>query len=177
MLLGRRDNAKLTSWDDLKAEPGQRKLKVGVLESSAAQNYLQSHYADDVEMVVYEGTTDAMREVETGKLDATLADEPAVVFYLDRYPGLLRIGQPAGRGYYVMFVRQGDERLRDALDGAIGNLLADGRLEAVYRRYGLWNDQQRRLASLGEVTDEQLGIRATRLRRLERDQKPRAAAD
>ena len=38
---------------------------------------LNDHYADTVEIVVYEGTTDAMREVETGKLDATLADLPA----------------------------------------------------------------------------------------------------
>ena len=35
--------------------------------------------------MVYEGTTDAMREVETGKLDATLADLPAAVFYRDRF--------------------------------------------------------------------------------------------
>ena len=164
VLLGRRGNARLTGWDDLKRPtPGGDKLKIGVLEASAAQNYLKQHHADTVEIVVYEGTTDAMREVETGKLDATLADQPAVVFYLDRFPRLVPIGQPVGRGYYVIFVRPVDERLRNALDGAIGELLADGRLEAVYRRYGLWNDQQQRLASLGDTSDEQLGIRATRL--------------
>ncbi len=165
ILLGRRDNPRLTSWDDLKhRDPKQPKLKIGVLEASAAQSYLEDHYADDAELVIYEGTTDAMREVETGKLDATLADLPAVVFYRDRFTKLTQIGQPVGRGYYVIFVRPGDEALRNALNVAIGNALASGQLEELYTRYGLWNDVQQELATLDRQSDEQLGIRATELR-------------
>ncbi len=165
VLLGRRDNPRLTNWNDLRRrDPQQRKLKIGVLEASAAQFYLEQHFANDIEIVIYEGTTDAMREVETEKLDATLADLPAVVFYRDRFSELKRIGEPVGRGYYVIFVRPGDEPLRDALDAAIDKLIADGRLQKLYQRYGIWDDSQSALASLGGQGDAALGIHATELR-------------
>jgi polar amino acid transport system substrate-binding protein len=165
VLLGRRDNPRLTSWDDLKrTDPKARKLKIGVLEASAAQFYLEQHFAGDVEIVIYEGTTDAMREVETDKLDATLADVPAVVFYRDRFSKLTPIGEPVGRGYYVIFLRRGDERLRDALNSALDKLIADGRLQKLYEKYGLWDSLQTELATLGGPQDADLGIHATELR-------------
>lgn len=164
VLLGRRDNPRLTSWDDLRRLPGDgRKLKIGVLQASAAQFYLEEHFADTVAVVVYEGATDSMREVENRKLDAVLTDLPAAVFYGDRFAELKQIGQPVERGYYVMLVRKGDTRLRDALNDAIDQLLAAGRLESIYRRYGLWNDLQDELVDLGGRSDEELGIRAEKL--------------
>jgi len=163
-LLGRRDNPRLTSWDDLRPPPsGQAKLKIGVLQGSAAHFYLRDHHPDDIDLVLYEGTTDAMREVETAKLDATLADVPAVVFYQDRFDKLAPVGEPRGRGYYVIFVRPGEIALRDALDQGLDRLIVDGRLQAVYEKYGLWSDTQEELATLKGRTAEQLGVRATEL--------------
>jgi len=164
-LLGRRDNPRLASWRDLESPPPDgHKLKIGVLQASSAQHYLEDLYGDRVEVVVYEGTTDAMREVETGKLDATLTDLPAATFYGQRFAGLAQIGEPVGRGYYVMLVRRGDVALRDALDRAISKLVSDGRLQKIYEKYGLWNESQHQLAALGGLSDEELGIRATKLR-------------
>jgi polar amino acid transport system substrate-binding protein len=165
VLLGRRDNPRLTGWDDLRSRaPGAAKLKIGVLEASNAHDYLRQHYPDDVEIVVYEGTTDAMREVETGKLDATLTDVPPAVFYRDRFDALAQIGEPVGSGYYVIFVRSGDTALRDALDRALEKLLSDGRLQALYEKYGLWDETQHGLAALAGRSDADLGVRATELR-------------
>ena len=161
VLMARPDNRRLRSWDDLRVARDGEKLKVGVLESSAAHFYLNEHYADDVEIIPYEGTIDAMREVETGKLDATLADWPAVIFYRRRFQALVEIGEPVGKGYYVIFVRQGDTALRDALNAAIGKLLADGRLRELYEDYRLWNPAQQQLTSLAAADDDDLGVRAT----------------
>ena len=164
VLLGRRDNPRLTRWQDLdKPRHDQPKLKIGVLEASGAHTYLNQHYADKVEIVVYEGTTDAMREVETGKLDATLADLPAAIFYRHRFTALTEIGEPVGKGYYVMFVRLGDRALRDALDRSLEKLLAGGRLQSLYEKYGLWSELQTELASLASRSDKDLGIEATNL--------------
>lgn len=162
VLLGRRDNPRLVSWDDLRALDAGRKFKIGVLQASAAQFYLEENYPDTVAVVVYEGTTDSMREVETDKLDATLADLPAAVFYGDRFAALHQIGEPVARGYYVILARKGDTALRDALNRAIEKLLADGELEKIYKRYGLWNRQQHELGTLGSSAEE-LGIRAKKL--------------
>jgi polar amino acid transport system substrate-binding protein len=163
-LLARRDNPRLKNWDDLSPRGAEGpKLRIGVLEASAAHLYLTDHYDGRVEIVAYEGTTDAMREVETGKLDGTLADLPAVVFYGDRFKALVQIGEPVGRGYYVIFLRAPDSALRDALNRAIDKLLADGLLETLYRKYDLWNAAQQELASLAKASDLDLGIRATEL--------------
>jgi polar amino acid transport system substrate-binding protein len=164
VLLGRPDNPRLASWNDLEKNDRDRpQLKIGVLEGSGAHTYLNEHFHDLVEIVAYEGTTDAMREVETGKLDATLADGPAVVFYAERFKGLMSICEPVGGGYYVIFVREEDRRLRDALDRVLEKLLADGQLQRLYEKYGLWNAQQERLSTLATASDADLGIRATEL--------------
>ena len=102
--------------------------------------YLNKHYDGQVELIAYEGTTDAMREVETGKLDATLADLPAVVFYGERFKALVPIGAPVGRGYYVIFLSPGETALRDALDRALDKLLAAGQVQKLYGKYNLWNE-------------------------------------
>ncbi len=164
VLMGRRDDAGMQSWDDLRRGPGKRKPRIGVLESSATHLYLEENYPNDVEIVLYEGTTDAMREVETGKLDGTLADEPAVVYYADRFEKLGPVGEPVGHGYYVIFARDGDTQLRDALNEALGKLIAGGQLRALYEKYGLWNDAQEELTSLAGQSAEQLGVHATELR-------------
>jgi polar amino acid transport system substrate-binding protein len=42
----------------------------------------------------------------------------------------------------VMYLRRGDETLRDAIDEAIGLLLRSGELKAVCEKYHVWNDSQ-----------------------------------
>jgi polar amino acid transport system substrate-binding protein len=105
-----------------------------------------------------------MDKVKAGDLDATVADLPIAIFYRDRFPTLRQIGPPAGRGYYVAYLRQGDDRLRDALDAALFRLLESGELRRIYARYGLWNATQDELVGLAARNDAELGIRAENLR-------------
>jgi polar amino acid transport system substrate-binding protein len=165
VLLGPRTGGRVRSWRDLDSNvAGQPKPKVGVLQATGAHHYLLEHYAQSVEIVVYDGTTDAMREVETGRLDATLTDLPAATFYGRRFAALAQVGQPVGGGYYVIFMRQGQAALRDVLNRALEKLIAGGELRAIYEKYGLWNAAQEALASLGARSDAELGIRATKMR-------------
>ncbi len=141
-LLARRSDPSLRSWDDLRRGPPKR---IAVLGGSAAQAYLERHFPGQVELVLYDGVTDAMRAVELGTdgLDATLQDGPIVTFYLDRgFPGLQRIGQPVGRGFYTILVRKGERQLLDQLNQAIIDVLRDGSLRAILERYGLWDENQ-----------------------------------
>jgi polar amino acid transport system substrate-binding protein len=161
VLLVRRDNRHLHDWADLAHKIDGRRPKVGVLLSSAADHYVLDHYADTVELVRYEETTAAMREVETGKLDATVADLPPVIFYRDRFAGLEQVGKPSGRGYYVIFLRPEDGRLRDALNAALVRLLHSGELRSIYERYGIWLPVEEELTKVVGRSDEELGIRAT----------------
>ena len=153
----------IVDWDSLHHPRPGHPWRVGTLVSSGAYLYLQQHYPDDVDLIGYKANTDAMREVENDKLDATVVDLPMVTFFEDQYPGLRQAGTPVPGGYYVAYVRQQDQSLRAALDTALARLLADGRLRQIYERYGLWNDDQPRLAALAGKTPLELGVRATRV--------------
>ena len=143
----------LRSWDDVRkppaGEPG-RKWKIGVLVESAADNFAGNSETagPSVEVVRFDGATDAMMAAANGQIDATLQDLPAAIYYRDRFPKLTFAGSPVGHGYYVVFCRKGDEPLRHALDASIEKLIQSGRLKTIYERYGIWNEAQKELATI-----------------------------
>jgi polar amino acid transport system substrate-binding protein len=145
VLFALKDDPRLTGWDDLKrAKPGGGKWKVGVLTSTAADNYLTQAFPDGVEVVRFNGTTDAFRALTNRTIDAKVTDTPPAVFYGPQFP-VRQIGPPAQRGYYVMYLRPGDERLRDEINHYLRAAIADGRLQAILNHYKLWNATQEQL--------------------------------
>jgi polar amino acid transport system substrate-binding protein len=86
-----------------------------------------------------------MRAVElaTDDIDATLQDLPIVTFYQESgFKELARIGEPVGRGYYVMLVKKDNQRLLAALNDAVVDALRDGSLRKICERYRIWNKSQ-----------------------------------
>jgi hypothetical protein len=104
-----------------------------------------------VDVASYDGSTDAMREVETNKLDATVQDAPAAIFYRSRFPGLRAVDGPVGRGYYVVYARKGDTALVHAMNEALSQLIERGELETLYRAYGIWDVAQRELYDIARA--------------------------
>lgn len=160
-LMGRENETRFSSVDDLCGGGAGARYDVSVLGGSAPALYLREHCSDRVNLVEYDGNTNAMMQVAAGVHDATFQDLPIAVFYrtLPQARGLKFIGEPIGRGYYVMYLRKGEVRLADALNGALAGLIADGRLKKVYDNYGLWNDTQPGLATATLDTTEQRGHR------------------
>jgi polar amino acid transport system substrate-binding protein len=154
-LIARAKDDAIQSWDDLRAKPGQRKKRVGVLSATAAQRYLEKAFGEEIDIVAKgeEGTTGVMKSVSDGQLDATVQDLPAALYYVGRgkeFPDLRFVGEPVEPGYYVIFVRPTDTQLRDRLDAAIKEGLHDGTLQKIYEQEGLWNADQARLLSLAD---------------------------
>jgi polar amino acid transport system substrate-binding protein len=149
-LLARENDASIASWDDLIAKSGQPKKRVGVLQGSAAERYLEQRYGDSIVLKKYSELTSVMGLVEDGQLDATVEDLPIYIFYGDDFPKLHRVGDLLAPGYYVGYVRKGDDSLRQALDAAIEAAIADGTLERIYKKYGVWNDDQLGLADVAK---------------------------
>jgi polar amino acid transport system substrate-binding protein len=137
-----RNDAGASGWDWL--TPGR---KVGVLGGSSAELYLAEHHPA-VELVSYDGNTNAMGDVVNGRLDATLQDLPIARFYAGEFPALVSIGEPVAPGQYVIYVRRDENALRAALDRAILALRADGTLRAIDERYGIWTPAQEDAALL-----------------------------
>ncbi len=125
-------------WDDLRGK------RVGILNGSSADLFVQG--LEGVESVGFDGVAQAFEKLEDGELDATVQDFPAWTFLSSGYPSLEAVGDLRGRGYYVMYLRPGDEALRDAIDQALARLVASGEMQALYERYSLWTPAQETLS-------------------------------
>jgi hypothetical protein len=60
------------------------------------------------------------------------------------------VGEPVGLGYYVMYARKGEAGLVKKLNEAIILMIRNGDLEQIYRKYGIWDEQQAELVELAE---------------------------
>lgn len=139
----------IQGWDDLqKPKADGSKWRAGVLSGSAAEEYLSTF--EHVDLASYDGVTDSMREVETGKLDLTLQDTPIASFYAKDFPQIRFAGDPVSPGYYVIYVRKGDNALLQKLNEAIIVMFRSGDLERIYTRYGMWNKDQEILKQIVE---------------------------
>jgi polar amino acid transport system substrate-binding protein len=147
-LIVRRDSP-ITAWCDVKGpKPGGGLWTVAVLGGSAADTFADEKGVPHVQVVRFDGSVDAMTAVQNGQYDATLQDVPAARFYSDRFPGLVQVGPPESRGYYVIYVRNQDQALRDVLDRGLARLIASGELRRLYEKYGIWTEAQSELLTL-----------------------------
>ncbi len=139
----------IRSWDDLKRpKPDGTRWKIGVLGSSSAETFARELTQGTAEVRLYSGSTEAMLQVQTGQIDATIQDLPAARFYITQFPSLISVDEPQDLGYYVIYVRKSDSELADALNMAINSMISDGTLERIYRKYEIWTSAQQRLGTL-----------------------------
>lgn len=161
-LMARKDDASIHSWDDLRAPQGQAHKRIGVLRDSAAERYVNQQFGETVELKGYPEIINVMKLVEEGRLDATVQDVPVSVFYGRDFPGLRNVGQPVAPGYYVALVKRGHDRLREKLNEALLKAMNDGTLNRIYSKYGLWNDEQKRLTEVAQNWPPAVEVQSSR---------------
>jgi len=127
--------------------------RVGTLNETYANDILRRLYPDHV--VLYDGNEEPYTDLELGRTDAVLLDN----IIADRYgctpahPTLTCIPYDVARGTYVIGVRPADPELKQAIDGALAALRADGELERILRKAKLWDARQLEARPLdGQVT-------------------------
>jgi polar amino acid transport system substrate-binding protein len=151
----------IRSWADLKQpRPGGGHWTVGVLVGSAADTFGAEQGGPHVDIVRFDGATDAMTAVGNGQYDATLQDLPAARFYRERFPVLEPVGPPESHGYYVIYVRNQDKSLRDALDSSLARLIDSGELRRLYEKYGIWTEAQRELSAFTGPLEREEGVQS-----------------
>ena len=138
----------IRGWADLnreKAKGGKR--SVGVLEGSVAFEYMKGDdFGDRIDVKVNPDVATVIGLVEQKRLDATVQDTPAALYYVKHGKGLKIADEPRKAGFYVILTRAKDKELRDQLNAAIKKAIKDGTLKAMYEKYGLWNEDQERLS-------------------------------
>lgn len=152
----RSDETRISSLEDCGG------CTVGTLVNTAASRLLENK---GVNYRGYQDPVGAYEDLQYGRIDAVLMDVPMEMFYARKNARLKRAGEPFHRGAYVVGLRKGDEAMKAGIDEAIDKITRDGTLEAILRKWNLWNEEQAALkagaAQAGETRDAELGFDMT----------------
>jgi polar amino acid transport system substrate-binding protein len=136
-IVTRRETVGLENLESLKGH------RVGALSSTSAERLVAK--LDGVEARSYPGNVESLRDLKAGRVDAVVLDLPIAIFYAKPDAALKFSGAPFAPGYYGIGILKEDAALLAALNKAITDLDADGTLERIYRKYGLWDERQQGL--------------------------------
>ncbi len=123
-----------------------RGRRVGTLGATLAYDLLvAAQLRDGVVPVTYEDDVHPYSDLALGRLDAVVLDEVLAERGVNRNGTL--VNQPAdlGVGHYVGVLAPDQGPLRDRMNELLRQAMRDGRLEAIFRRWDMWNPDQPRL--------------------------------
>lgn len=147
-LVTRADDLRVSSLADCK----RLGLKVGALINTAATRLLE---AQDIPHVANQSQVLAFQQLETGAVDAVLADVPVAVTLVKDNPRLRLVEPPiAWKGYYGIAFRKEDKALAEEFDRALQSLRERGELYRIYKKWNIWNDSQDELMTPNKLYDE-----------------------
>ena len=132
-LIAVKADSKIARFEDLKS------LKVGVQTGTTgddAISKLQGKNSTDVKR--FESTPLALKELETGGIDAVVADNGVVVNYVKNNAGnrFKTVNDPAfAPEHYGIAVRKGNAELLAKLNAGLAAIKADGSYDRIYASY------------------------------------------
>ena len=112
---------------------------VGTLGNTAASRLME---AQGVPWRGYADPVAAYQDLELRRIDAVLMDVPMEMYYARANPKLKPAGEPFARGTYNIGLPKGNEKLKAEINAAIDQIIRDGTLEQILRKWNLWNDAQ-----------------------------------
>jgi polar amino acid transport system substrate-binding protein len=95
--------------------------------------------------VTYEDDVHPYSDLALGRVDAVVLDAVLADRGVRRNAGLLNQDADLGVGYYVGVLAPEQSALRDRMNRILREAMRDGRLEAIFRRWEMWNEDQPRL--------------------------------
>ncbi len=145
------DRGRLRTLADLRGR------RVATLGATLAYDVLVAAQTEHgVIPVTYEDDVHPYGDLAIGRVDAVVLDEALAARGVRRNPGLVNQDADLGVGYYVGILAPGQAALRDRINDILKQAMRDGRLEAIFRRWNMWNEDQPRLYArvLASRTDE-----------------------
>jgi polar amino acid transport system substrate-binding protein len=144
-LVVRHDEERIKNLDDCRARDGAAGFIVGTMNNTAAEKLLRR--AGDIPVKTYDGQVEPYLDLQRRRTDAVLLDWPIALYYASRNPYLKFVDSPPDKSYYGIAVQTGDRELAEELNRALSDLMASGKLRAIYRKWHLWNDRQTELVN------------------------------
>jgi His/Glu/Gln/Arg/opine family amino acid ABC transporter permease subunit len=134
------DSARFRTLSDLAGH------RVGTLGSTMAYDLLQD--AQDrfgVVPISYDDDVHPYEDLAAARLDGVLLDHIIAERSLRRTGGFVIQPEPAAVGHYIGVLAEADAALRDSVNQVLRARMADGTLEDIFRRWGVWDPGQAEL--------------------------------
>ena len=124
-----KDDSSITGPDDLKG------ATVGVQLGTTGDIYVSDLEADGTTVERYNKGFEAVQALSQGKIDAVVIDgEPAKTFVAET-EGIKMLDEAFTEEEYAIAVKKGNTELLDKINGALGELKADGTLDKIVAEY------------------------------------------
>jgi polar amino acid transport system substrate-binding protein len=125
-----------------------RGRRVGTLSGTIAYDILLAAEGDHgIVAVSYDDDVHPYSDLLIGRLDAVLLDNVLAERRSRTAAGFVTHPEAVAVSHYVGVLAPGNEALRDRIDQILREAMRDGRLEAIYRKWRVWNDDQPALFS------------------------------
>lgn len=120
-----------------------RGRKVATLGATLAWEILTAARDDlGIEPVSYDDDVHPYSDLLLGRVDAVLLDNVLALRAMQRMDGLATHEQAVATGYYVVLMARGSSTLRDRVNAELRAAMQDGRLQGIFTRWKVWNDDQ-----------------------------------
>lgn len=149
------DRDKFRSLADLR---GRRVATLG--GTIAYDALLEAERTYGIIPVSYEDDVHPYTELLVGRVDGVLLDNVLADRAMRRNPGLVTQPNAVATGHYIIITAPENTILRDRIDGILRTAMQDGRLELIFRKWQVWNDDQPALYARMQSTTEALAQKA-----------------
>jgi polar amino acid transport system substrate-binding protein len=132
-LIAVKASSKVSKFDDL------RKLKVGVQTGTTGDEAVTKQQGkNSTNIKRFESTPLALKELESGGVDAVVADNGVVVNYVTNNPGA-KFKTVSDKAFapeqYGFAVKKGNAELLEKLNKGLADIKADGSYDQIYAKY------------------------------------------
>ena len=120
--------------------------RVATLGATLAYDLLvEAEARDGIVPVTYEDDVHPYSDLVLGRVDAVVLDAILAERGVRRNTGLTNQPAPLAVGHYVGVLATGQTAMRDRMNVVLRDAMRDGRLEAIFKRWNVWNEDQPRL--------------------------------
>ena len=134
------DRARYRSLADLK---GRRVATLG--GTMAYDLLLEAERTYGITAVSYDDDVHPYDDLLLGRVDGVVLDNVLADRSMRRHTGLVTHPDALAVGHYIVITAPGNTMLRDQVDVILRQAMRDGTLEAIFRKWNCWNDDQPRL--------------------------------
>lgn len=106
---------------------------------------LAAETARGITAVSYDDDVHPYEDLRLGRVDGVVLDHVLAERAMRRGTGLHTQDTPLATGHYVIVTAPERAAFRDRVDAILRDAMRDGSLEAIFRKWRIWNDDQPRL--------------------------------